>query len=331
MDKYAYKENIVETRKIGLGSSDAHLLAQIDSLGTIPKHAYKRFAIIKGLVEYVETPTTQAMKLGDYIENLVFEYLDVSSKNYQSNPLWISEKYSRKNCKLFSHPDIVLKDDESKELRVYEVKSTKDSFNETRKKYKAQLYIHWLLANEYASKYVGYKVKLFLVHYSTKDLNLEEDFSFDAQRLTVKGIRFNNKLFDVSRAMDIVDDFLEGFKEYYEDDAIDYDYLPQKVKGEFDIITNMLVEIKEREKKIDDFKSKLLSFMQEKKVKSIKNEFWSIIMVEASESVQFDYKRYLDDYATKYPRKYNKLIKNYEKRIKRKCSIQIRLKDNNNN
>lgn len=326
MDKYAYKENIVETRKIGLGSSDAHLLAQIDSLGTIPKHAYKRFAIIKGLVEYVETPTTQAMKLGDYIENLIFEYLDVSSKNYQSNPLWISEKYSRKNCKLFSHPDIVLKDDESKELRVYEVKSTKDSFNETRKKYKAQLYIHWLLANEYASKYVGYKVKLFLVHYSTKDLNLEDDFSFDAQRLTVKGIRFNNKLFDVSRAMDIVDDFLEGFKEYYEDDAIDYDYLPQKIKGEFDVITNMLIEIKERENKIESFKDKLYAFMEEKNIKSIKNENWSITRTLPTESVQFDSKRYLEDYANKYPRKYAKLLKTYEKRITRKGSVQFRIK-----
>jgi hypothetical protein len=127
-------------------------------------------------------------------------------------------------------------------------------------------------------------------------------------------------------AMDIINDFLVGFNEYYDGDEIESEYLPEKVKQEFDAITTILSEIKEREAKVEEFKTRLYDFMKEHDIKSIKSIDWGITRVDSSESRQFDSKAFLSEYATKHPRLYQKLVKSYEKVVKRKGSVQIRIK-----
>ena len=131
---------------------------------------------------------------------------------------------------------------------------------------------------------------------------------------------------DYGEAMDIVNDFLESFDSYYEGDEIESEYLPEKVKQDFDTITTILAEIKEREAKVEEFKTRLYEFMLSHDIKSIKNEAWGITRVDASESHTFDYKRFLDEYAAKHPRAYKKLVSGFEKVVKRKGSVQIRIK-----
>ena len=132
--------------------------------------------------------------------------------------------------------------------------------------------------------------------------------------------------YKLSDAMDIVNDFLESFDNYYEGDEIESKYLPEKVKQEFDAITTILSEIKEREAKVEEFKARLYEFMLSQDIKSIKNEAWCITRVDATESRTFDSKAFLSEYATKHPRLYQKLVKSYEKVVKRKGSVQIRIK-----
>lgn len=329
MEQQDYKNQIRSSRCGALGSSDGKLIISVAENGIIPKSAYKRLAVCKGLIEQEDIPYTAAVRAGDELEMLVFEHLKSNDDRYQSNPCWVSEKYSRKNVKLLTHPDIVLQDDENKVLNVYEVKCTKFTFEQTRDTYKAQLIIHWVIANEIAKKLGGYKVKLSLVHYSTEGMNLEDGFEFDPSRLTVKTLRNMEKLsksYHLSEAMDIVNDFLENFNEYYEGDEIESEYLPEKVKQEFNTITTILAEIKERETKVEEFKARLYEFMLSHDIKSIKNEDWGITRVDASESRQFDSKAFLSDYATKHPRAYKKLVRDFEKVVKRKGSVQIRVK-----
>jgi hypothetical protein len=126
--------------------------------------------------------------------------------------------------------------------------------------------------------------------------------------------------------MDIVNDFLQDFNVFYDGDEIESEYLPDSVKQEFDAITGVLAEIKERESKVEEFKTRLYNFMLEHDIKSIKNESWGITRVDATESRSFDSKAFLLDYANKHPRLYNKLVKDYEKVVKRKGSVQIRIK-----
>lgn len=329
MEQQDYKNEIRSSRCGALGSSDGKLILQVAESGVIPKSAYKRLAVCKGLVEQEDIPYTAAVRAGDELEMRVFEHLKANDDRYQSNPCWVSKKYSRKNVKLLTHPDIVLQDDENKVLNVYEVKCTKFTFEQTRDTYKAQLIIHWVIANEIAKELGGYKVKLSLVHYSTEGMNLEEGFEFDPSRLTVKQLRNIEKeanTYRLSDAMDIVNDFLENFNEYYEGDEIESEYLPEKVKQEFDTITTILTEIKEREAKVEEFKARLYDFMLSHDIKSIKNENWGITRVDATESRQFDSKAFLSDYATKHPRAYKKLVSGFEKVVKRKGSVQIRIK-----
>ena len=330
-----YKNEIRNTRCGALGSSDGKLIISVAESGIIHKSAYKRLAVCKGLIEQEDIPYTAAVRAGDELEMLVFEHLKANDDRYQSNPCWVSKKYSRKNVKLLTHPDIVLQDDENKVLNVYEVKCTKFTFEQTKDTYKAQLIIHWVIANEIAKELGNYKVRLSLVHYSTEGVDLENGFDFDPSRLTVKTLRNMGKLsksYRIAEAMDIIDNFLETFTEYYEDgEEIPYEILPEKVKTEFDQVTTFLTEIKEREKKVEDFKKKLCSFMQEKGVKAIKNDAWSITLVNESESVSVDYKAiFANEIEAKKPRVANKLRKQYKKVTKRKSYITIKVRDKNN-
>ena len=324
-----YKNDIKNTRCGALGSSDGKLIISVAESGVIPKSAYKRLAVCKGLIEQKDIPYTAAVRAGDELEMLVFEHLKANDDRYQSNPCWVSKKYSRNNVKLLTHPDIVLQDNENKILNVYEVKCTKFTFEQTKKTYKAQLIIHWVIANEIAKELGGYKVRLSLVHYSTEGMNLEDGFDFDPSRLTVKTLRNMEKLsksYRIGEAMDLIDAFLEDFNEYYDGDEIPYDILPINVQNQFDGITTLLAEIKEREDKVNAFKSKLYTFLQEKNIKSIKNDAWSITRVDPTESKQFDSKRYLEDFAAKHPRQFKKMRSEYEKTVRKKGFITIKIK-----
>ena len=322
-----YKQDIIQTRTGNVGSSDARTLQQIAELGQVPKSAYKRMAVIKGLAEN-EDITTPAMRFGDYIENQVFANLKASDERWQSNPCVYSTRYARKNVGCLTHIDFLLQDDENKVLTVGECKATKLSFEQARHEYAYQICHHFLLAQELAKSLGGYKIKVMLCVYDANDVDYN-DHEFDPSRLTVKQLRNIDKeakTYRLSDAMDIVNDFLENFNEYYEGDEIESEYLPEKVKQEFDTITTILAEIKERETKVEEFKTRLYEFMLSHDIKSIKNENWSITRVDATESRQFDSKAFLSDYATKHPRAYKKLVSGFEKVVKRKGSVQIRIK-----
>ena len=223
---------------------------------------------------------------------------------------------------------MVLQDDASKVLNVYEVKTTKYTFEQTRQTYESQLFIHNLLATERAKKLGSdWKVKVFLVHYSTDGLDLENGIEFDPSRLTVHQVYFSTMYFDVMRGMNLVNDFLETFTEYYEGDEIDANLLPTNVKSQFDDVAAMLVEIKERESKVEEFKQRLYQFMVDKDIKSIKNDVFSITRVDPKVSKSFDAKKYVADLIKKYPRKSKKIIADYTKETKRKGYATIKLKE----
>lgn len=322
-----YKQEVANTRKGCLGGSDGKMLSQIATLGYIPKSALKRLAVCKGLIEQEDIPRTAAIVAGDKIEMAIYDHLTKKDPRYESNPLWVSEKYSTKNVKLIAHPDIVLKDNARKTLFVYEVKTTKYNINDTRQTYNAQLFIESLLAHEIAAKLgSGWSVKMFLVHYSTEGLDLTEDIEFDPTRMTLKEVRLTSS-FDIKKSMELVDMFLDTFTEYYDGDDVDADMLPVAVKSQFDDVAAMLVEIKERETKVDEFKKRLYDFMVEKDIKSIKNDVFSITRVDPTESKTFDAKRYLDDEAKAHPRKVKKLVEKYTKTTKRKGYAVIKVKE----
>jgi len=330
MEQNDYKQEIIDTRVGCLGSSDARMLAQIASIGCVPQSAHKRLAVCKGLIPATEIPRTAAINAGDKIEMAIYEHISANDARYESNPMWVSEKLSQRNVKLISHPDIVLKDEKKRVVNVYEVKTTKNTIEETQSTYKSQMYIHYLLGKEVAAQMgKNWAVRVFLVHYNTDGLDLEScggNIDFDPQRMTVKSMRFPVPMFDVKYAMTLVDVFLEQMTDYYEGEEIDGAYLPEKVRGEIDAVAQVLMEIKEREQRVEEFKARLYAFMKDKDIKSIKTDVWGITRVDESEARSFDSKRYIDEFTAKHPRVAKRLMKEYTKVTKRKGSVMIKLK-----
>ena len=268
---FEYKDEIRQSRFGCLGSSDGKLLSQIAALGNVPKSAYKRLAVVKGLIPQEEIPETAAIRMGNETEMQIFEHLQMVDSRWQSNVRWESKEFSMPNCKLISHPDFILQDEENKILYVSECKATRYTIEQTRAEYAPQLFIHFMLAKEKA-KELGkdWKVKLSLCHYSTEGLDLNEYNEFDTNRMTIREVRASTAFFDIRKAMNIINDFLETFTEYYEGDEVEEQYLPMEVKQQFLAITNVLAEIKEKEKQVDEFKQRLYAFMCEKCIKNIK-------------------------------------------------------------
>ena len=325
-----HKSDIIATRTGCLGGSDARLIQSVAEAGKIPQSAMKRLAICKGLAEQPQF-TNPAIEFGNYVESMVFESLHSQDERWQSNPCLVSTKYSRPNCKVIDHVDFFLQDDEKKVLVLGECKATRSTFEQTHDEYKWQLLHHYLLGCEKAKELGGYKVKIMLCHYYTDGIDLTQPFEFDPSRLTVKTLRNMEKLsksYHLAEAMDIIDNFLETFTEYYEDgEEIPYEILPANVQNQFDSITTLLTEIKEREDKVAAFKSKLYDFLTEKNIKSIKNNDWSIVRIDPTESVQFDNKRYLEDFSIEHPRQYKKIRNKYDKVVKKKGYVSIKIKD----
>lgn len=324
-----YKENIIQTRTGNVGSSDSKMLQQIAELGQVPTSSKKRLAIVKGFCENPNI-TTPAMRLGDYVEQMTFESLHSQDERWESNKFLKSEKYSRKNCGCITHIDYWLQDDDKKIITIGEQKATVHNYQQAYDEYKFQIYHHYLLTKEYANK-IGYKVNVLFCVYDTN--GIEDGHEYDPSRLTVKQLRMLEKLsksYHLTEAMDIVDNFLETFTEYYEDE-VDGNLLPEKVKTEFDQVTTFLTEIKEREKKVEDFKKKLTEFMICKGIKCIKTDAWAITLVNESESVSVDYKAiFANEIEAKKPRVANKLKNQYKKVTKKKAYVMIKTKDNNN-
>lgn len=326
-----YKDDIRNTRLGSLGGSDGKLLAQIAKLGHVPNSAKKRLAVMKGLIEK-EDITTRVMRYGDFIEQSIYSHLQEIDNRYQSNPLWISGKYSKDGVRLICHPDFCLFDDTKKVLNVYECKATKFNPKHTHDTYLNQLFIEWTLANEIVkAKGEGWKVEMYLCHYDTSNVNIDDDFVFDPDLLSIHRLRMPKNLFDIDKAMTIVSEFASTFDYYTEDEEIDSVYLPEKVKAEFDKVTGILAEIKEREVKVNEFKRKLCDFMQTHEIKSIKNDAWNITLVGATEQVSFDSKKFLSDLAAKHPRKEKKLRKEYEKRVTKGAFVKITIKTKKDN
>lgn len=318
METYDYKEEIISSRKGNVGGSDGAMLARIAKNGCVQKADYERLAIVKGLWQRSNVFTVP-MLYGDYIENQIFhQILSREDSRWDNNFRYDSIKYKRENVGLLAHIDYSLIDYDKREVHWIECKATSSDIDKTINDYYPQLWIEYNLGKELADK-LGFEFTLSLMHYQVYDPpKSEEDFSFNINRPKRRLITFPSDIFNIKKAMDIINEFLPTMTEFYRDD-IEYDYLPEPVKKEFTAIGEVMKEIKRRESEVDTFKAKMYAFLVEKDIKSIKCPHFTISRVDESISVQFDSKKY----KAEHPRLYKK----YTKEVKKKGYALIKLKE----
>ena len=315
-----YKQDILNTRVGCLGSSDGGILMRIARDGKVPEGARKRLAICKGLLPAVDSYKSDEMKRGDEIEQSIYEQLAEIDGGVESNPLWVSRRYSRKNVRLISHPDIVSVT--PTDVTVYEVKTSKYPVDHLMEDYKAQLYIHWLLANEL---YPDRIVNVNLVAYSTEGVDTSQPLEYDPSRITSAPVTCHH-LFDMDRAMDIVDAYLEKMDSYDPGDEVSADDLPMEMRGDIDHLSRLMLEIKEREDGVAKFKETLYQAMEERNIKSIRNEWVSITRVDPTEQTTFDGKKYLEHLRLDDPMLADSISREFSKTTKRKGYALIKFK-----
>lgn len=327
------KQEIVATRTGCLGGSDARLIQSVAEAGDIPQSAMKRLAVCKGLIEQPQFSNV-AIEFGNYIESMVFESLKTNDERWQSNPCLVSTKYSRKNVSVIDHVDFLLQDDNKKILILGECKATRATYEQTYDEYKWQLMHHYLLGKEKAKEIGDYKVRVMLCHYCTDGQDIENGFEFDTTRLTVKTLRNLDNLsksYRITEAIDIINAFLENFNEYYEQDEIDANLLPANVQSQFSEVAQFLKEIKERETKIDEFKTKLYNFLSKRGIKKVACDDFSFTVVQPTQQVSVDYKNlFTQEIEAKRPRVARKLKEKYKKTTNKKGYVIIKTNDNKN-
>ena len=318
MEEFKYKEEIISSRVGFLGGSDGNLLSNVAKSEKIPDSAKERLAICKGLYSKDTDFKTEAMGIGDELENKIFEMLQSQDERWKSNERIESKKYKRNNVGLLVHIDFMLKDEAKKTITFVECKATKKDIKETRYTYANQLYIENILGKEYTQSLgKGWKFCLKLCHYDTNGY----DGILNLDKLSITNVRFCSGQFDVAKAMNIVDSYLETLTEYYRDD-IDANYLPSKIQEQIETVSNYLSQIDDMNIKVDEFKKKMYDFMLEKNIKSIKNDLFSITLVNETETISFDSKKFESEHKILY--------RKYLKKGKRNGYATFKLKKNKN-
>jgi len=303
------KEEIIEKRTGGLGSSDAAMVAKIGRNGCLSDADRFRIAVMLGLEERKQF-YTKATELGNELEELIFEAFQTHNKSLKSNPYYKSETLSEKyGFDIFNHIDYEYETDG---LTIWiENKATIENASKTKDKYKYQFAWHLILLEEKAGVMGG----LRLSHYDT---NNYEKIGFNSEKLSVfilRNMEFDEEKELIFKGLEIISNEIKNGFQYEQKEELEADNLPEKIQDEIIHISNVLKQIAEQEKKIEDFKVKMLDLMQKNSIKSIKNPFFNITVVPESTTTSFD--------STKFKKEHPELSEKYQKQSIRKSYIKI--------
>lgn len=295
------KTEIIETRSIGFGSSDAKMVVSVGKNKRLNKTAENRIAVLLGQKEK-KGFSTLSTKYGDFIEECIFEYLRTNKKFskcvFESNPFYeISDLTYR--FKIFNHIDIEAKGYSN--VVWFEVKATNDDLQKTFNKYKEQLAWHyWILKNKYKGIFKDSDIKLYLVHYHTKD----KVSDFDASRISLleyKGDSVTIK--NIEKGLFFIDGILDTFQ-YTESQNLNVTNLPGDLQIQLDEIYIFKKQEAEMKVKIKNFTSKMYSLMSSKGLDSIKTKTLSITKINPTEVKSVD----LEFLQQNYPDIYDKCL-----------------------
>lgn len=295
------KEEIIRTRSIGLGSSDAAMVAKIGRNGSLNPSDIRRIAIMLGLEEQRQF-TSAATDRGNKEEALMFEEIKKNYPNAVSNPYNESEILSEKyGFKIFNHIDAEIEN--KKELIWIEAKATMHDFEATESQYADQIDWHWVILKEKAER-IGKKPRMILYHINT--VTNEQEMR-----------EISSGYIDFETGLQIIKDALPNFT-YEPLEELEAEHLPENVQNKMIEIRDYLVRIKELENEVNEFKQRMLNLMESEGVKSIKSDYFNLTLVEATTGKIFDSARFKKE----NPEFYNE----YQKEINRKSYLKITTK-----
>lgn len=304
-----HKNEIINTRVGGLGSSDAKMVVGIAERGTLNYADKERIAVMLGLAEKRQI-TTRAIELGNIIEDATFEVLKAQfGKNIVSNPRYAMEL--NLDYRVSNHIDFEISTDNT--LIWIEHKSTIHGINQAIEDYKYQLAWHAMLGEDKALK-EGKQFKLMLSHYDTNDFNGE----FNADKLSIVSVPANKHYIDkIEKGLLIINEALPTFEWQPNEGILHASALPQEINDKCEMMADHLRKIKEMTEQVDTFKQRMCELMVANNVKSIVTDAFTITLVEQSVSTTFD--------KSKFAKEHPDMVSQYEKKSIRKPYVTIKI------
>lgn len=304
-----HKQEIINTRVGGLGSSDAKMVVGIAERGTLNYSDKERIAVMLGLAEKRQI-TSKAIELGNIIEDAVFEVFKTQfGENIESNPRYTMEL--NLDYRVSNHIDFEIST--PNELIWVEHKSTIHGINQAIESYKHQLAWHAMLGQDKAQA-ESKKFKLLLSHYDTNEF----DGEFNADKLSIVEVAPNAHLIDkICKGLLIINEQIPTFEWQPNEGILHASSLPAEINDKCEQMATHLRKIKEMTEQVDTFKQRMCELMVANNVKSIVTDAFTITLVEQSVSTTFD--------KSKFAKEHPDMVAQYEKKSIRKPYVTIKL------
>lgn len=304
-----HKQEIINTRVGGLGSSDAKMVVGIAERGTLNYADKERIAVMLGLAEKRQI-SSKAIELGNIIEDATFEVLKAQfGENIVSNPHYTMEL--NLDYRVSNHIDFEISTDNT--LIWIEHKSTIHGINQAIEDYKYQLAWHAMLGQDKAQA-EGKQFKLMLSHYDTNDF----DGEFNADKLSIVAVPANKHYIDkIEKGLLIINEALPTFEWQPNEGILHASSLPAEINDKCELMADHLRKIKEMTEQVDTFKQRMCELMVANNVKSIVTDAFTITLVEQSVSTTFDKSKFTKDHPD--------MVAQYEKKSIRKPYVTIKI------
>ena len=317
-----HKQEIINTRVGGLGSSDAKMVVGIAERGTLNYADKERIAVMLGLAECKQF-STHATELGNILEQAVFEIVnnpkaiadilkleEGTPPKIESNPRYTMD-IPTISYRIGNHIDFEVSTPD--ELIWIEHKSTIHGINQALEDYKYQLAWHTMLGDDKALN-EGKKFRLMLSHYDTNDF----DGEFNADKLSIVAVTPNKHYIDkIGKGLMIINEALPNFTWEKNEGILHASSLPAEINDKCEQMATHLRKIKEMTEQVDTFKAKMCELMVANNVKSIVTDAFTITLVEQSVSTTFD--------KSKFAKEHPDMVAQYEKKQIRKPYVTIKL------
>jgi len=274
------KKEIIEKRSIGLGSSDAKMVAKISRVGKIAETDKQRIAIMLSLDQKSQF-STRATDYGDQIEAQLYNIVVQRFPQAVSNPFYKSEKLSSKfGFAVFNHIDFEVETDS--ELIWIECKATKNNFSKTFVEYEAQLSWHNMLLCEKAEK-LSKKPILMLAHYHVTDYGI-----FKAENLKIQYVLTAE--IDFSKGLELISETIKNGIDYKPQDVLHAESLPATTQNRLQKFAEKVKLRDQLNQEIEDFKPAMLELMEQANLKAVKTDVLQFSRVASCYTQTFDKK-----------------------------------------
>ena len=305
-----HKQEIINTRVGGLGSSDAKMVVGIAERGQLNYADKERIAVMLGLAEKRQI-SSKAIELGNIIEGAVFEVFQRDFRsNITSNPRYTMEIPSI-TFRVSNHIDFEISTPD--ELIWIEHKSTIHGINQALEDYKYQLAWHAMLGEDKALN-ESKKFHLILSHYDTNNF----DGEFNADKLSIVEVAPNAHLIDkICKGLLIINEQIPTFEWQPNEGILHASSLPAEINDKCEMMADHLRKIKEMTEQVDTFKAKMCELMVANNVKSIVTDAFTITLTEQSVSTTFD--------KAKFTKEHPEMVAQYEKKSIRKPYVTIKI------